>query len=64
MKLLIPLISSLGYFGGVASQCNEDDHHPENGGYFQIGAAGLSNETNLDVSHGQKLPDDTWAAGL
>lgn len=45
-----------------SQQCNEDDHHPENGGYFIVGAAGESDRTNLDSAHGQKLPDPTWSA--
>ena len=60
MKILY--LASL--LSGVASQCNENDHHPENDGYYLTGAAGLSNTTNLDSAHGQKLPDNTWAVGL
>lgn len=48
----------------AAGQCNEDDHHPENGGYFFVGAAGLSSDVNLDSAHGQKLPNNTWAIGM
>lgn len=46
----------------AGQQCNEEDHHPENGGYFIVGAAGESDRTNLDSAHGQKLPDATWSA--
>lgn len=45
---------------GSAQQCTEEDHHPENGGYFIVGAAGVSDTTNLDSAHGQKLPDFRW----
>lgn len=47
----------------INSQCNEEDHHPENGGYFYVGVAGESDTTNLDSAHGQKLPNATWAPG-
>mmetsp|Transcript_24735 Transcript_24735/g.44577 ORF Transcript_24735/g.44577 Transcript_24735/m.44577 type:complete len:412 (-) Transcript_24735:255-1490(-) len=44
--------------------CNVDDHHPENDGFFFVGAAGESNLTNLDSAHGQKLQNSTWASGM
>lgn len=49
---------------GATAQCNENDHHPKNGGFFLTGAAGLSNTTDLDSSHGEKRPDNTWAPGI
>jgi len=62
MKLNL-LLSSL-LVAGVSAQCNEDDHHPENGGYFYVGAAGLSTDINLDSAHGQMLPNNTWSMGI
>lgn len=53
----------LSIFNSVAAQCNEDDHHPENGGYFFVGVAGLSDIAAVDSVHGQKLPNATWAPG-
>ena len=49
---------------GAFAQCNEDEHHPENGGYFFVGAAGVSSDVDLDSAHGQKLPNSTWAIGM
>ena len=65
-KMRLPLLA-LPFpllLNGVASQCNIDEHHPENGGYFFSGAAGLSDATNLDSAHLQKLPNSTWAPGM
>ena len=49
---------------GASAQCNEDEHHPENGGYFFVGAAGVSSDVDLDSAHGQMLPNSTWAIGM
>jgi len=50
--------------GAALAQCNEDEHHPANGGYFFIGAAGLSDEVNPDSSHGHRFPNSTWTTGM
>jgi hypothetical protein len=62
MRLEVLVVSSL--IVGVLSQCNVDEHHPENGGYFFSGVAGLSDAANLDSAHLQKLPNTTWATGM
>eukprot|EP00980_Cylindrotheca_fusiformis_P018998 scaffold6369_cov99-Cylindrotheca_fusiformis.AAC.2 len=49
---------------GASAECNTDDHHPENGGYFYVGVAGLSTDENLDSAHGQRLPNNTWAMNM
>lgn len=59
MRIFLHLIS----ITSVLSACNEADHHPENGGYFYVGVGGVSDTTNLDSAHGQKLPNATWTSG-
>jgi len=59
MRLLFCLLS----ITSVLSACNEDEHHPENGGYFFVGVGGQSDTVNLDSAHGQRLPNATWAGG-
>ena len=63
MFILKVVLLSL-FSASATAQCNVDDHHPENGGFFFVGAAGLSTDVNLDSSRGQKLPNNTWAIGM
>jgi len=57
-------VVSLSIISPASAVCNEDDHHPENGGYFFVGVAGVSDTENLDSAHGQKHPNATWAPGI
>jgi uncharacterized surface protein with fasciclin (FAS1) repeats len=53
---------SLG--SGVEGVCNEDEHHPINGGYFIEGINGFSSELDTSISSNRKLHNSTWAQGI
>lgn len=48
----------------VRAACNEDSHHPENGGYFVEGIAGISAEIDPNSSNNRRYDNATWARGM
>ena len=45
---------------GVNAACNVDDHHPENGGYYIEGIAGIIPDSG-DSTTGRRADNTTWA---
>jgi len=47
-----------------AAECNPDDHHPENEGYFIEGINGFGSEVDPESDSQRKLTNSTWAPGI
>lgn len=64
MKLSAAIISLVHVwtYSAVEGVCNEDEHHPENGGYFIEGIAGFG--STVDPGTKRKITNSTWAAGV
>jgi len=62
---ILSLLSIWSYFGITVdgATCNEDDHHPENGGYFIEGINGHG-KTSDPTTPNRKITNSTWAPGI
>lgn len=60
---LFSLIYVLSYYTVDGAVCNEDDHHPENGGYFIEGIAGFGSTVDPNSDSKRKIHNSTWVPG-
>merc|ERR1719491_34491 len=62
MKLSNAIISLIHIwsYSAVGGVCNEDDHHPENGGYFIEGIAGFGDGLDPMSTSNRTITNSTW----